>query len=528
MKRIISGLITVILSLGMLCTVSAIGLPGKPDISGFEYALADKSGNPADAMEAGGSLSVSMKLENNTASKQDYVVSLQILKNDKKLDIKSAKGEIEASKNADITLTYDFADDETDFSGYGAEVYVWSDMDSMQPISTYSVFGSSNNDIYAYKIDDDFVHTSGKTELTYAFAKNYSGIPTIRPLFFDLASRCASLPEIGDVTPDTQRLGFKVLSQSGSEKEHYLDIFKVTDETDPKNADLKSIKLPYGAYNSNYHGLGHLYPSFDKDVTEYNVFTYMNSYAGLTPDFETVNPDANVEMTVAPDTSLTNTTAVYTVTSPDGTVTKDYTINYTSNRGTTLEVTDIVNGYTGSGTSLYDWFRGSKDPELYNDSTRMAIQDGYFNNRTVKPTRPIMEIDISAGPDSIEYGVLNLSLFKNIHETAASASGTMRIYKIDDSIYDVDDINTIGQNDTSSYFADEMCAVEIRKKVANNGDMYYIYIDADYYNSLKASGRTKMYLGFAGETHDATKALGVVFGGGGTAYNNSRFHCIAE
>ena len=69
MKRIISGLITVILSLGMLCTVSAIGLPGKPDISGFEYALADKSGNPADAMEAGGSLSVSMKLENNTVSK---------------------------------------------------------------------------------------------------------------------------------------------------------------------------------------------------------------------------------------------------------------------------------------------------------------------------------------------------------------------------------------------------------------------------------------------------------------------------
>lgn len=528
-NKIVMIVLAIFMSINMyVCTYAAVGLCDKPDVTDFSYSLKDRNGISDTVISSGGTLEVNLTLENNTADKQPYVVMLQILKEGNKVSLKSAEGEIVSSNKEIVCLSDAFPSYETDFSKYSAEVYVWSDMTTMQPISTYSVFGSDNSDIYAYKIDNDLVYTKDNTFLSHYFAKDYTGTPNIRPVFYDLGAKCAAKPVIEEVTTSKQSINFKTLSQLGSQKDYYLEIFKVTDETDPKNADLKSITLPMGAYNSNYNGISNLYPAFDKDITEYTVVTYMKPYAGQSPAFETVNSDASVALTTAPDTTLSNTTAVYTVTSADGSVTKDYTFNYIASRGTTLSITDIRNGYQGSGECYYSWYRGKNDPLIDADEPNIVIQNGMFGTRTIKDTRPIIEIDISDGPEEIKYGVLTLSKTKDIN--TANTDGTLRLCKIDDRIYNVGDITTIPQTDVPGYFGDELCSVNIGLKTSNNGDMYYINIGSDYYNSLKSAGKTKMYIGLAGEASDSSKTLCSVFGrgGGDSEYTKSRFHAITE
>ena len=400
----------------------------------------------------------------------------------------------------------------------------------MQPISTYSVFGSDNNDIYAYKIDDDLVYAKNNTFLSYYFAKNYSGTPRITPILSDPATKYVATPSSAEVTTTKQNINFKTISQLGSEKDYYLEVYKITDETDPKNADMKNATLAMGAYNTNYNMISTLYPAFNKDTTEYTIFTYKKDYISLPISFETVNPDANVSLTTAPDTTAAKTKAVYTVTSADGTTTKDYTFNYIVSGASRLAFTNVANIYKKtSGTCLVAW-----NGHDITKSNNIYLQDGIYirsetDKRTIKSSVAIIEVDISTLPESIAYGILRLSLGQTYPQ--AKKSGTVRLYKMDDSIYNLDSINSITSADLNTYFGDELCSITVNPKSSNSGDMYLINLGGDYINSLKAAGKTKVYIGITGETSDSENGFSAVFGGVASdlsKYTASLFEYIAE
>ncbi|MBR3933846.1 MAG: hypothetical protein IKJ68_08085, partial [Clostridia bacterium] len=377
-KNFIAILITVIMSFTMPFGAGAQGLPDKPDITDFSYTLKDKTGASDATITSGGILEVNITLDNNTASIQPYTVLLQILNKGTKVSLKAVSGTLSPSQEETLCLSDGFSENETDFSNYSAEVYVWSDMDSMQPISTYSVLGSDNHDIYAYKIDNtDLLYAHNNTNLSYSFGKGYAGrLPVITPIFHDMASRYVLSDTVQPVTSDSQQtLGFLVSSQRGTTKNYNLTMYGEDNSNNTKNADLTGITLPMGAYNGNYNEIGVLYPIFNKDVTEYNVYTYTSgstSYrpvAGLEIGIETVNSDATVALTAAPDTTLNDTYAIYTVTSADGNVTKDYKINYHAIEKDTnsLAITGYKNGLDNSTGSYIMWGYRLSDTQIANN-----------------------------------------------------------------------------------------------------------------------------------------------------------------
>ncbi|MBR3933847.1 MAG: hypothetical protein IKJ68_08090 [Clostridia bacterium] len=316
--------------------------------------------------------------------------------------------------------------------------------------------------------------------------------------------------------------------------------YTIAGEYNPACADLKSITLPMGVYNGNYNEIGFLYPTFDKDITEYDVYTYTSGSTNYKPlsgfdlELATVNSAAKVARTTDPDTALAETAAVYTVTSADGNVTKDYKINYHSIEKDTnsLAITGYKNGLDNSTGSYIMWGYRLSDTQIANN---ILIQDGTFANgsRKTQSSRPIIEIDIENGPDEIDHGILTLTNVKNIgNQDSEYDSGKLKVYKINDSIYNAvatGGLAGIGDTETKNYFGDEMCSVGIGALTAKDGDMYFINIDASYYNSLKAAEKTKMYIGLAGEADNGdTMALGVAFGRGGTGDGNSRFNYITK
>ena len=291
--------------------------------------------------------------------------------------------------------------------------------------------------------------------------------------------------------------------------------YTIADEFNPKNADLASVVLPMAEYNANYNQIANLYPAFDKDVTEYTVYSYTKGYAGNEIILEAVNPDATVSLTSAPDTSLTKTSAVYTVTSADGSVTKDYTFNYvTGNEGTKRNIiTNAVNIYTKStGTCLVQW--NSNDSQ-FASGTNLYLQDGIFvrsanNKQTIKTSNAIIEVDITNVPEDIAYGVLRLSLTNTFAQ--AKKSGTVRLYKVNDAVY-TDGLSAITTSNIASYIGDELAKITVNAKIGNNADMYLVNIGDDYIEELKAAGKTKMYVAIAGVTNDSENGFSAIFAG---------------
>lgn len=307
--------------------------------------------------------------------------------------------------------------------------------------------------------------------------------------------------------------------------------YTIADEYNPKNADLESVTLPKVAYNANHNQVATLYPAFDKDVTEYTVFSYSNAYAGGEVIFETVNSDATVTLTTEPDTSLSSTSAVYTVTSADGSVTKDYTFNYVaSNDGAkrTL-ITNAANIYTRtSGTCLAEW-----NGKTFTSGSSLYLQDGIFvrsatDKRTIKTSCAIIEVDISTVPEDIAYGILRLAQTGTFN---AAKDGLVTLYEIDDSIYNSADLSTITTSNIATYLKDELCTLTVSKKTGNNADMYFANIGNEYIKALKAAGRTKMYIGITGETTDPENGFSAQFSGitsDSTKYSESVFDYVAN
>ena len=307
--------------------------------------------------------------------------------------------------------------------------------------------------------------------------------------------------------------------------------YTIADEYNPKNADLESVILPKVAYNTNHNQVATLYPAFDKDVTEYTVFSYTKGYAGGEVIFETVNPDATVTLTTEPDTSLSSTTAVYTVTSADGSVTKDYTFNYVAqNDGTkrTL-ITNAANIYTkASGTCLAAW-----NGKTFTSGSSLYLQDGIFirsatDKRTIKSSASIIEVDISTVPEDIAYGVLRLAQTATFN---AAKDGKVTLYEIDNSIYNSADLSTISTSNIATYLKDELCTLTVSKKTGNNADMYFVNIGNEYIKTLKAAGRTKMYIGITGETTDPENGFSAQFSGitgDSTKYAESVFDYVTN
>lgn len=307
--------------------------------------------------------------------------------------------------------------------------------------------------------------------------------------------------------------------------------YTIADEYDPKNADLESVILPKVAYNTNHNQVATLYPAFDEDVTEYTIFAYTKGYAGGELELTTTNSNATVALTTAPDTSLSATKAVYTVTSADGTVTKDYTFNYVaSNDGTkrTL-ITNAANIYTkASGTCLASW-----NGKTFTSGSSLYLQDGIFvrsatDKRTIRSSASIIEVDISTVPEDIAYGVLRLAQTATFN---AAKDGKVTLYKIDNSIYNLADLSTISTSNIATYLKDELCTLTVSKKTGNNADMYFVNIGSEYIKALKAAGRTKMYIGISGETTDPENGFSAQFSGitnDSTKYAESVFDYVVN
>ena len=532
-KKIIGIMLMILITLNVgVCTFGANDLKNKPEVLDLTYTLKNKQGNPDIEITSGGTLEVSITLENNTSGTQPYTVMLQILNNGNKVSLKSRSGSLNSAQQEIICLSDGFPKTETDFSKYSAEVYLWSDMTSMQPISTYSVFGSDNNSIYAYKIDDDLVYTNNSTFLSYYFGKNYSGTPRIMPIFHDPAAKYTVTPSSTEVTTRKQNINFNVTSQLGSVKDYCLEVYKITDETDPKNADVKNATLSMGAYNANHNMISTLYPAFNKDITEYTIFTYKKDYISLPISFETVNPDATVSLTTAPDTTAARTKAVYTVTSADGSAAKDYTFNYiVANDGTKrTSFAKVANIYTKeSGTCLAGW---NGKASQFASGSDIYLQDGIFvrsasDKRPIRPTSAIIEIDISNVPDTLAFGVLRLAHTATFN---AAKDGLVTLHKIDSSIYDLADLSAITSSDVATYLKDELYTFTVSKKAGNNADMHLVNIGDDYVKELKASGRTKMYVGITGKTTDSENGFSAQFDGVSSdlsKYTTSLFEYVA-
>ena len=507
-RKLICGITALAVLLLTMIPVLSQGLLGGVKVENFAFTLEDAQGNEAQEITAGGKITAEATLTNNTTTVQPYNMILEITDKGKKITMETASGSLLAGQAMPVTVSYTFSAGEADFSGYQAEVFLWADMYTMQPLSMKAAFGENSTKLYGFQIDgEQIVYPNENNEASFGVDFEYTGIPEITAIAENLGTQVTG-PDVAieEPTEAGQRLTYTLTAANGENQLWYLNLYRSNPVTDPRNADAKltAINKVVGISNNNNHSATPvLSPAFDPDITEYTVLVIDPIMADAII-LETVNPNATiVQKSKAGDTlTAENRTAaaVYEVTSADGNVKQEYTFTYqlvnrssvTEGAGTySLAMKNGLDPADPGQTDVWHWYSG----DLQGEGTLMA---GVYTNTsggksTMKKVRTIFEIDVTGIPDDVQNAAAIIPLTRlGSYNTATNID--LNIYKAD--LADGVTMDTLPEDAVYQCFGEllETFTVQLTPIPGNGSDAYIVPLDKDELLALKAAGKN-LYIG---------------------------------
>lgn len=517
-KRICAITVVVVLSM-VLIPVLAQSLLSEVKVEDFAFALVDAQGTETQTISAGAKITAAVRLTNTTTSEQPYNMILEITDKGKKIAIETATGKLQAGQGSPVSVSYTFSAEETDFSGYQAEVFLWADMYTMQPLSMKADFGVNSTRLHGFQIDGEtMVYPGENNEASFGVDFGYVGVPEVNAIAENLGTQVSG-PDAAIVEPTEagQRLTYTLTAGNGESQQWHLNLYRANPATDPRNADANLISLNkvIGINSNNNHcATPMLTTDFEPDVTEYTVLV-IDPVMVDSMTLETRNPDATITQKVsAKDTlSATNVTAdsVYEVISADGSVKQEYTFTYqlvnkssvTVGSGTySMAMKNGIDPADPGKTDIWHWYSG----DLQAEGTLMA---GVYTNAsggksTMKKVRTIFEVDVTGIPDDIQNASVVVPFTKlGSYNTATHVE--LNVYKAE--LGDGVTMETLEESAVYQSFTEQLATfpVTVTPIPGNGSDAYIVPIDKVDLLALKAAGKN-LYIGVEIDEKDGNAA----------------------
>ena len=284
-KRQLCVIITIISILCSACVPAlAQGLIKEINIKDFSYALTDKDEKSATEFTAGGKLTATVTIENNSNDAQNYEFFMLVKNNDKKLDVGEAgvaKGRILRGKSVTKSISFTFPENETDFSGYTVQSFILEDLNYMKPMSMKAEFGTTNTELYGFRIDGgDIIHPDSDNKVKYEVPLEYTGVPDIQVISKDLSVTVTYPSVIPEPSETGDDLTFNIAA--GILTENYiLNILR----NNPANTDA-TLKTVYFAKTGETTKVNvpDLIGEIKEGITSYKVAT--NSASATVANFK--------------------------------------------------------------------------------------------------------------------------------------------------------------------------------------------------------------------------------------------------
>lgn len=505
-KKFMCGVIAAATLLMALVPTLAQGLLGGVEVKDFAFQYVDAQGRESRTISAGGTITANVKLENNTNSSQSYSMILQVTDKGKKIAIETVEGTLPKGEAVPLEVSYTFSVEETDFSGYQANVFLWSDMNRMQPLSMKADFFENNTRLYGFRVDgEQLARPDQNNEASFAVDFEYTGIPKIIPIAENLGTEVTG-PDVAveEPTEAGQRLTYTLKAANGETQQWYLNLYRSNPLTDPRNADANLVSLDKVIginSNNNHSATPMLTTAFDPDVTEYTVLV-IDPVMADAMTLKTVNPDAAITQTAsAKDTlSATNVTAdsVYEVTSADGSVKKEYTFTYqllnknSFTVGSSTYSLAMKNGIAPDDAGAIDLWHNSYSGNLQGEGTLMAGYDK-LGSSTIKKVRTVFEVDVTGIPDNIQNASVIIP-FTKYTDLNTATNIILNVYKAE--LADGVTMETLEEGAVYQSFTEQLATfpVTVTAIPGNGSDAYIVPIDKDELLALKAAGEN-LYIG---------------------------------
>lgn len=488
----------------------AQGLIEGLEVKDFSFQLKNEKGELTETISAGGTITANVTLENQTDSAQPYEMILQITDKGKKIGASTVSGRILRNRTKTEILCFVFPAEETDFSGYTAELFIWRDMNGMQPISMKAELDSDNTGLYGFRIDGkEIIFADENSKAEFGFADTYTGIPDIQAISEDLSAQVSTTDTVLEPTEGGQSLTYTIKAAGGAVKNWFLNIFRTNPKTDPKNANAQLL-LERIMLSNGYSVMPLLDKEFDPEVTEYTVYVpamgtimwsqhVMKEPVSLT----SVNPNATVTQTAEALNALKSTSsaaAVFNLTSEDGSKTKTYTFTYQLVGGygfspnSSTVATRGLNGMDADDTAPFDywgsWFGYAQSQGI--------LMDGEFDasKGNVKNVRTLYEIEVSGIPENANNIMIGVPITRNeknnpfiLHVYQASLPEGKTA------------LSEVVKEDVHSCFGEQITAIPVSAMTAVTADVYGVVLDKNAVLAAKDAGK-KLYIGLEAEAID--------------------------